>query len=135
MKLTNTQLKRIIKEEVNIFLQENENTLNLKKFAMLMLMLDTEKDGSSFGALLKRIESGDTSSDIFNVYLKNFKELVLKYFDMKYNGPDLKGDINVISKIADLMKQWKEIDNLDILGQKRIMAMAFTYLPSLSPIK
>ena len=135
MKITSQQIKQIIKEELDAILRENENTINLKKFAMLASMLDTEKDGSSFGQLLKLIRSNETDSKVFNVYLKNFKKVVLDYFDVKFNGTDTKSDIDAVLNIAKLLEKWKQTDALDLQGQKRIMAMAFFHLPKMSPIK
>ena len=135
MKLTNTQLRQIIKEELSKAITENEDALKMNKFAKFMAMLDVESKQSVFYGLLKQINNGDIDSSKYKLFLKEFKNLILKSYDVKFNGKSSESDLEVVKEIAKLVKEWKNTDNLDRQRKDKIMSLMFFRLPQLSPVK
>ena len=135
MKLTNEQLKQIIKEELSKVITENEDALKMNKFAKFMAMLEVESKQSVFYGLLKQINNGDIGSSKYKLFLKEFKNLVVKSYDVKFNGKSSESDLEVVKEIAKLVKEWKDTDNLDRQRKDKIMSLMFFRLPQLSPVK
>ena len=105
MEITNTQLRTIIKEELSKAITENEDALKMNKFAKFMAMLELESKQSVFYGLLKQINNGDIGSSKYKLFLKEFKNLILKSYDVNFNGKSSESDLEVVKEIAKLEKK------------------------------
>ena len=131
MKLTNNELKKIIKEEF-------DKTMMMKKLAMFITQVGSSGSTGRMSlvpSVVDMYESGNIDEAQLKVFVTGIKRAADKSFNIKFHGKGLRDDLKVTLRLSKLIDEWQQLDNLDDEGMTMIMAKVFGLLPRYSPIQ